>query len=154
MFSKGQLSSEYLVNLSVVMLIALIVVTLVVNANPIASKVPITQSKNYWASTAPFIITEWKYSHKSLDLIVTNLDSKKLFLNTILIDTSLVYSSSDPLLPGESRVINATTKQSCGDAGDFFELSNVQIYYTKGSISGFTQKGDKSILGYCSNKNS
>jgi hypothetical protein len=153
MFRKGQLSSEYLVNLTIIMLVALIVITLVVNASPIANPVPITQSKNYWSTTAPFAITEWKYSHKTLELTITNLDSKKLYLNTILMDTSLLYSSSDPFQPGETKIINATTKAPCGGEGDFFELPNIQIYYTKGSISGFTQKGDKAILGYCTRKN-
>jgi hypothetical protein len=151
-FAKGQVSTEYLVNLSVVVLVALIVVTMITNASSLSSDIPYTQSKNYWGTGAPFVITEWKYSHKSLEFIVTNLDSKKLYLNDILIDSSLVYTSSDPFNPGESRKIIASTKESCGDEGDPFELRNVQIHYTRGEIIGFTQKGTKPIIGFCIKK--
>jgi len=148
---KGQVSSEYLVILSVVVLVALIVVTLIANSNA-GSGVSLTQSRNYWGSTSPFVVSEWKYSHKTLELTISNLDSNKLILNEVRIGNSLVSNASVSFNSGESKTVNATTKDSCGDAGGYFELNDVKLVYSKGSISGFSQQGKKPIIGFCGEK--
>lgn len=154
MFVKGQLSSEYLVNLSVIMLVALIVITLVVNANPLGRGVTITQSKNYWASSSPLSISEWKYEHKSLSLAISNMAADKISINQIFINGESVYSTNESFNSGETKELVGTMKEGCGDEAESFELSNVHIRYSKGDISGFIQEGRKPIVGYCSKKTS
>jgi hypothetical protein len=152
MITKGQISTEYLVNMTIVMLVALIVITLVVGANPLSGGVTLTQSKNYWQTTAPFTISEWKYAHKTLTLKISNMEGNKLILSEIFINGRSILSSSSSFNSGESKELIATMQNGCGDGGDSFELSNIHIIYSKEDIGGFTQIGKKSIMGLCSHK--
>jgi hypothetical protein len=149
-FKKGQVSTEYLVILAVVLVVALVVVALVSGVTPVSGGVSETQSKNYWSATAPFVISGWKYSGTSLDLTMQNMDGQKVTLTDFEVDGSSVYSTNTSFTVGETKSITATMGSSCGSAGDSFELSNIQITYTKGSITGLLQKGAKPLVGTCS----
>jgi hypothetical protein len=150
MFKKGQVSTEYLVILAVVLVVALVVVALVSGVTPISSGVSETQSKNYWSAQSPLKISGWKYASTSLDLTFENMDGQKITMTDLSIDGSSVFSTNTSWAVGESKTITATMGSSCGATAESFELSDVQITYTKGSITGLIQRGDKPIVGKCS----
>ena len=149
-YKKGQVSTEYLVILAVVLVVALVVVALVSGVTPVSGGVSETQSKNYWSATAPFMISGWKYSDTSLDLTMQNMDGQKVTLTDFEIDGVSYFSTNTSFTVGETKSITATSLPACGSAGTSFELANVQITYSKGSIDGLLQKGAKSISGTCS----
>lgn len=150
MIKKAQVSTEYLVILAVVLVVALVVVFLVGGFSGLGSTSLETQSKNYWAGSAPFSIKTYKASGTSLDLDLVNNDLDRLTVTDISIGGSSVYSTSTIFDSGESQVITGTLGSSCGNAGDPFQYSNVTITYTKGSITGLKQVGQKSLVGKCS----
>ena len=80
---KGQVSTEYLVILAVVLVIALVVVYLVGGFSGLGAGSIETQSKNYWGSTAPFAIKAFKASGTALDLEVQNNDLDRLTITDI-----------------------------------------------------------------------
>ena len=149
---KGQVSTEYLVILAVVLVVALVVVALVSGVTPVSGGVSETQSKNYWSATAPFVISGWKYQGVNLQLTMQNMDGQKVTLSDFKIDGTSYFSTSTntSFTVGETKSITATGLTSCGSSGDSFELSNIQITYGKGSITGLLQKGAKSLVGTCS----
>jgi hypothetical protein len=146
---KGQVSTEYLVILAVVLVVALVVVALVSGVTPVSGGVSDTQSKNYWSATSPLKISEWKYSGTSLQLTLESTDAKKITITDISIEGSSVYSTNTTYTIGESKSITATMSSACV-AGELFELSDVTFTYSKDGVDGLTQRGDKPIVGTCS----
>jgi len=150
MFKKGQVSTEYLVILAVVLVVALIVVALVGGMSPVSTGVSESQSKNYWLSVAPVSISSWKYSGTALDLTLQNMGGQKVTVSSISIGGSSVFSTNTSLAVGETKTVTATMGSSCGSAGATFELTNISISYGMGTVTGLLQKGDKAMAGKCS----
>jgi len=150
MFKRGQVSTEYLVILAVVLVVALIVVALVGGMSPVSTGVSDSQSHNYWLSVAPVSISSWKYSGTALDLTLQNMGGQKVTISQIYIGGSQVYNTNTTLSVGETKTITATMGSSCGSAGSSFELQNVSITYGKEGVANLIEKGDKSIVGKCS----
>ena len=150
MFKKGQVSTEYLVILAVVLVVALIVVALVGGMSPVSTGVSESQSKNYWLSVAPVSISSWKYSGTALDLTLQNMGGQKVTITKIDIgSTPSAYTGNASLAVGETKTVTATLG-TCGTAGSTFELQNISITYTMGTVTGLLQKGDKAMVGKCS----
>ncbi len=147
---RGQVSTEYLVILAVVLVVALVVVFLVGGFAGIGAASLETQSKNYWAGASPFSIKTFKASGTALDLDVVNNDIEQLTLTDVSIDGTSVFSTSTVFDSGESIVVTATLPASCGTAGDPFQYRNVKITYSKGGVTGLTQVGAKPLVGKCS----
>ena len=151
---KGQVSTEYLVILAVVLVVALVVVFLVGGFAGLGAASLETQSKDYWAGTAPFSIKTFKASGTTLTLEMTNNDIEQLVLTDITVDGTSVWSAGNGtgtvFDSGETIAISATLPASCGTVGDPFQYSNVRITYNKGAVSGLTQVGAKPLVGKCS----
>jgi hypothetical protein len=104
----------------------------------------------YWSAASPIAITAWKYSDNSLDLMLQNKDSQKVTLTDVQINHESVFSTKTTLNPNEAKTITIIMSTSCGNTGDSFELREITLAYDQGSMSGFTQKGTKPIVGTCS----
>ena len=148
--SKGQVSTEYLVILAVVLVVALIVVFLVGGFAGIGTGTVETASKNYWAGASPFAIKTVKVAGTDMDLEIQNSDLEKLTITDISVEGSSVFSTSTEFNSGESKVLNTTLSTTCGAAGEGFTYNDVVITYTKGSISDLKQVGAKPLVGTCS----
>jgi hypothetical protein len=119
-------------------------------ASPTKKAYSETQSKNYWSATAPFTISDWTYSGKSLRLVLQNMDMQKITLTKIASSGFTLYSGNQTFSAGQSVVIDVTTGLPCGSAGDYFQFEDVSITYSKSSISGLQQVGNIPIVGKCS----
>ncbi len=75
---RGQVSTEYLVIIGVVLVIALVVVFMLTRSTSLAGGAVDSQSKNFWNSQAPFSITNWRASGTTLDLVMKNNDAEQL----------------------------------------------------------------------------
>ncbi|MDD5171979.1 MAG: hypothetical protein PHF60_02990 [Candidatus ainarchaeum sp.] len=147
---KGQVSTEYLVILAVVLVVALVVVYLVGGFSGLGAGSLETQSKAYWGSTAPFAVKTVRVSDTTMNLEVTNNDLDQLVLTDVAIDGDSVYSGNASFTSGESKSITATVTTACGAAGTPFTYNNVVLTYTKGTITGVKQSGTKPFVGKCS----
>jgi hypothetical protein len=149
MFKKGQVSTEYLVILAVVLVVALVVVALVSGMSPLSSGVSESQSRNYWAGVSPFAISGWKYSGTTLELTLQNQEGQMVTLTGITGTNGFTYAENATFSVGEVKTVTVTGMTDCGAVGASYDISNVQIVYNKGAISGLLQKGDKDIVGKC-----
>ncbi len=147
---KGQVSTEYLIILAVVLVVALVVVFLVGGFSGLGSGSLETQSKTYWGGASPFAITTVKASATTLQVNMVNNDLEKLTLTDISVDGSSVFSTSTVFNSGQSVVLTGTLPATCGAAGSPFSYGNVTITYTKGTITGLKEVGAKGLLGKCS----
>lgn len=150
MIKKGQVSTEYLVILAIVLVVALVVVYLVGGFAGMGVGTMETQSMQAWGTAAPLAVTSWRQSGTSLQLEIQNNDVDTLSLTGISMDGASVYSTNTSFASGEKKVITATTATTCGAAGASFSHSNVIFTYDKGSITGKTETGIRPIVGKCS----
>ncbi len=150
MIKKGQVSTEYLVILAIVLVVALVVVYLVGGFAGMGVGTMETQSMQAWGTAAPLAITSWKQSGTALQLEVQNNDVDTLVLTAISMDGASVFSTNATFTSGEKKVVTATTATACGAAGTAFTHENVVLTYNKGAISGKTQTGVRPIVGKCS----
>ena len=147
---KGQVSTEYLVILAIVLVVALIVVYLVGGFAGIGTGTVETASKNYWAGASPFSIKTVKVAGTDMDVELQNNDLERLTITDISVDNSSVYSTATEFDSGEGKVVSGTVGTSCGDSGEVFTYNDVVITYTKGEIDNLKQVGAKPLVGTCS----
>ena len=147
---KGQVSTEYLVILAIVLVVALVVVYLVGGFAGMGVGTMETQSQQAWGTAAPLAITSWKQNGTSLSLEMQNNDVDTLTLTDITMDGASVFANTTVFTSGEKKVVTATAATACGAAGSAFSHQNVVLTYNKGSISGKTQTGVRPIVGKCS----
>jgi uncharacterized protein (UPF0333 family) len=147
---KGQVSTEYLIIIGVVLVIALVVVFLLTRTTGTAGGTIETQSKSYWASAAPFSMDAYKASGSTLDLQLKNNDVEQLTLTAI--DGTGISSASlnTTFANGETKAVNVTLSNACGAAGTRFQLANVTLTYSKGTLAGLKEVGAIPLVGTCS----
>lgn len=151
MFRKGQVSTEYLVILAIVLVVALIVVFLVGGFSGIGTGTLETASKNYWAGASPFAIETVKVTGTSMEIQLQNNDLEKLTLTDISVEGASVYNGTAmDFTSGESAVVGATVATACGAAGEPFTYDDVILTYTKGTITDLKEVGAKPLVGSCS----
>ncbi len=150
MQKKGQVSTEYLVILAIVLVVALVVVYLVGGFAGMGAGTMEIQSQQAWGTAAPFSITILKQTGTTLQMELQNNDVDPLVLTSISMDGATAYSGSLSFPSGSKQVLNATTTAACGTAGTTFSHGNVTIVYDKGGITGKTEVGSKPLIGKCS----
>ena len=150
MMKKGQVSTEYLVILAVVLVIALVVVYLIGGFAGMGAGSVETQSQQAWGTAAPFSITILKQSGTTLEMELRNNDVDQLMLTGISMDGASVFSANTSFSSGEKKVVTVTTSVGCGATGTSFSHSNVVLVYDKGGITGKTEVGAKPLIGRCS----
>lgn len=148
--SKGQVSTEYLVILAIVLVVALVVVYLVGGFSGLGSGSLEAQSKSYWGSVSPLAIKSYKVSGTSMQLDMVNNDLEQVTITDVSVGGASVFSTSTVLNSGADTVISATLAATCGAAGTPFTYSNVTITYNKGSITALKETGSKPLVGKCS----
>jgi hypothetical protein len=150
MSSKGQVSTEYLVILAVVLVVALVVVYLVGGFSSLGAGSLQTESQNYWGSMSPFSIITMKATGTTLNLEIVNNDLQQLTLTGISVEGASVFSTTTTMNSGQDAIINATVAAPCGAAGTPYTFNNVVFTYTKGGITGIAEAGTKPLVGKCS----
>lgn len=147
---KAQVSTEYLVILAIVLVVALVVVYLVGGFAGMGAGTMEIQSQQAWATAAPFSVTVLKQSGSTLEMELRNTDVDTLILTRISMDGAMVFSTNTTFASGEKKVVTATVGTACGATGSAFSHQNVVLTYNKGGISGKTQVGARALIGRCS----
>lgn len=147
---KGQVSTEYLVILAVVLVIALVVVYLVGGFSGLGASSIETTSKNYWAGASPFAVKTVSVSGTTMNIEFQNNDLEQLTITDVSVGGSSVFSTNTTYSSGENKVVTATLGTACGSSGAPYTYNNVTITYTKGTITGLKEVGNKPFVGKCS----
>ncbi len=150
MFMKGQGSTEYLVILAVVLVVALIVIGLLGQFTGFGTAGLEQQSQAYWQGTSPFSIQNIKVSGSSVQMDVKNQLTQRLNLTNVSFDGVDIGAGSQYFAPGQTATVSGTIAGFTCTADQPYEFTKVIFTYSQGSINGLTQMGDKSIVGKCS----
>jgi uncharacterized protein (UPF0333 family) len=154
MYSKGQVSTEYLVILAVVLVVALVVVYLVGGFASLGTASLSTQSMNYWGGASPMAITAVKVSGTNVTLQMVNDGLQPVTITEIDMINATIGIAGAPLTfnSGASSVVtgNVPAGSACGSAGTPFSYGNVTIIYTQGTITAIKESGLKPLVGTCS----
>ncbi|MCD6415017.1 MAG: class III signal peptide-containing protein [Candidatus Diapherotrites archaeon] len=148
---KAQASTEYLIILAVVIIVALIVVGVMGWFPSTSGSVKEQQSKTYWSTATPFSITDVKYSGTTLELSLQNKMQDKLELTGVTVAGTAGTVTDTNFTAGETKAITITGVPSCGTAGDPYSISLTFTYNNIDSgISNNTQTGTQEYIGKCS----
>jgi len=147
---KGQVSTEYLVILAIVLVVALVVVYLIGGFAGMGAGTMQIQSQQAWGTSAPFAVTIIKQTGTTLQMELQNNDVDTLTLTGISMDGAPVFSNSTAFTSGSKQVVTATVATACGAPGTAFTHQNVILTYNKGGITGKTEVGSRPLIGTCS----
>ena len=149
MEKRGQGATEYLIILSVVVIIALIVIGLFGGILGMEKSSTKQASEAYWRST-DISISEYSLSAGRDSLVLTlrnNLDTS-IRVQNVTVESTANASSTMTLVPGGTGTTSLT--KSCTRAGEPFDFSPVVIQYSDlstGANNTFT--GTVSLSGEC-----
>ena len=148
---KGQASTEYLIVVAVVLIIALVVVGVMGWFPGLGGEVKQTESKQYWESMAfPFAIKDYKLAGTALTLSLQNMVQDKLTLTEIYVDGIALSAADVTFSGGQRKTVSATLGSSCGGSGESFTYSLVFQYDNVDSgITANNQTGGKDFIGKC-----
>ncbi len=147
---KGQVSTEYLVILAVVLVIALVVVYLVSQGTGLGTSTLDSQSAGYWRATQPLAITDYTASATTLTLAIQNNAQESITLTQVAGTGLTAYTTSTTFAPGQQRNIAVTLAATCGTTGTRYSYGNVSFTYNVGQITGKTFVGSRPLAGTCS----
>ncbi|MEW6528784.1 MAG: hypothetical protein AB1391_02760 [Candidatus Micrarchaeota archaeon] len=159
---KGQGSTEYLVILAVVLVVALIVIGLLGQFTGFGASGLEQQSNAYWQGAMPFSITDKRLDSTSIRIVLVNKLATKLNVTNITFDgvgiNSTLSSTQIQIASGQAVTIygNETGANPCATVskGTIFQVNKVVITYTSYAnnniVTGLTQAGDKGLYGKCS----
>lgn len=149
---KAQASTEYLIILAVVIIVALIVVGVMGWFPGVSGAITEQESQQYWKGMAsPFSIQDYKYSGTTLTLSLKNMGTDKLSLTGVSVGGTSGTITTTNFTAGETKTVNVTSVPNCGSTGDKFSVNLVFTYTNLDSgITGNTQTGEKPLVGKCS----
>ncbi|MBU2100846.1 class III signal peptide-containing protein [Candidatus Micrarchaeota archaeon] len=153
---KAQGTTEYLIILAVIIVIALVVVGVMGWVPGLSGGITEQQSRVYWQSTAPFTIVEYKFDAGlgTASLEVQNVSANKLELTGVDFEGIAGTVTGQPISfnAGERKLVSVTglTGTTCetSAAGTGFDYTTIITYDSK-NVTGLKQIGDKSLIGKC-----
>jgi len=143
---KAQGSTEYLVLLAVVLMIALVAIALLGFFPGLSLDAKKTQADSYWKSARPFGITEHSQTGTNLTLLLQNNEPAQLNVTAIYSGTGSNLSSF-VLNAGEKKVVVIYNASSCTTGSAYEYYTN--ITYNSNDVAGQKQLGTKPIIGKC-----
>ncbi len=168
MSPRGQANTEYVVILAAVAVVALAMVWLASGAkNPLGGDAAALEARGRaaWAASEPFAIiafnatnainatnavNETKATNAILSLTLVNNDLETLTLTDVSLGGRSVYSTATQFRSGETKTVNATLPEPCGNASSQFSYGGVVLTFTKGALAGLKETGMMPLAGRCS----
>src|SRR3989338_9758441 len=147
---KAQVSTEYLVILAVVLVIALVVVYLVSQGTSLGGGIVDSQSQAYWKGVGPLAINNFRASGTGLQLEIQN-NAQETVTMTALSGAGLTkYTTNTTFAPGQTNTVTVTLAATCGAAGTRYSYGNVTFTFNQGQVNGKTFVGQRPVSGTCS----
>jgi len=150
---RGQTSTEYLIILAVVVVIALIVISVLGGIPGIGRSTGERASAAYW-SNADVGISAYSVaddsSNDDVTLVIRNNLRNAITVTSITLDSTVITSTSTTLATGGSTTITNTTAGDLCSAGNSFSFDTTIVYTdtVTGASYSFTGDGTK-LEGTC-----
>ena len=143
---KGQGTTEYLIILAVIIVIALVVVGVMGWFPGLGTGITEQQSNAYWQSTSPLAITDWEIDGTNADLVLRNMTTEKVTITAATLDGTAVGGTDANIAAGGTTTFTGTGV-TC-TSGAIYDYDVVLTYDTP-YLVGKTQTGTKPMIGIC-----
>jgi len=147
MSRKGQASTEYLVILAVVIIVALVVVAVLGGFIDIGRGAGEQASKSYWR-TADIGLVDWTIAGTSGTFVIRNNQDYQVRLTNISVGNSTLTPPTGILAPGATATVSGTTP-TCASGDAYAYTVSVTYDNTEHGITGKVFTGAKDIVGTC-----
>ncbi|MEK6901999.1 MAG: hypothetical protein AABX02_00230 [archaeon] len=148
MNNRGQGTTEYLIILAIVIVIALVVVGVLGGFPSLGSGISAGQSKSYWGGTQPLAFSDWSIGGTTGTFVVKNLTTGTITLTDLNWNGSSVTLTDVNIGPG-STVTVTDTDLTCGVGGGQTFSRTLGFTYDTPNISGIKFNGVQAIVGQC-----
>ena len=148
---KGQGTTEYLIILAVVIVVALVVVGVMGWFPGLGTGITQSQSQAYWKSASPIAINDWKITSTATDaeFSLQNLTTDKISVTEITLDGVGIGLVDVNLAAGDTNgSVSGATGIACS-SGSSYQYEVAINYDVVGGISGKTETGQKPLVGSC-----
>lgn len=145
MNSKAQGTLEYLIILSVVLIIAIVVATQVLKIGG-GTQISEQESKLYWNSASPLSITQYSITSSKAQIVLHNSLSETITLLDFNLGGASIGAASAAIAPGANRTVEGTGV-ACTKGQNF--SYKVNMLYNTESLSGVPFEGQKNLVGNC-----
>jgi len=150
---KGQGTTEYLIILAVIIVVALVVVGVMGWFPGLGTGITEQQSKAYWASTSPIAIKDWQITTDDTQatFAVQNLTTDSVGISGMTVGGETFELANDVNLAagGSGTISGVITGIACPTAGNVYQYDVTITYSVAGGLAGKTQTGQKPIIGTC-----
>ena len=148
-FLKAQGSSEYLILLAVVLIVAMVAIALIGGFVDLGAGSMETQSKQYWMGSArPFSAIDYSQQNDTFIVSLKNMEPTRVMVTAVTIGGDS-YSHNVSFNGGATKTVNVNMSRVCDtESYDFFEY-NVIINYTTTNGVQKSQVGEKPFVGKC-----
>jgi len=146
---RGQGTTEYLIILAVIIVIALVVAGVMGWFPGMSGQINESQSKNFWTTTSPLTLTSWKVTTTGTQLAMRNVGTDKLTVTGVTVNSVDVNDLSVILTAGADAVIPNQATITCPTAAEPYSYDVVITYDIDGGLTGNKLTGTKPIAGTC-----
>lgn len=146
---RGQGTTEYLIILAIVIVIALVVVGVLGGIPSLGAGVSESTSRTYWAGANPLAVTEWQIGTATGTLVVKNLTAGTLRITDVNWGGTDTTPTADVNIGAGSTAVLTDTEYSCGvTVGQTFSKTLTFTYNTT-NLTGVKFTGIQPIVGQC-----
>lgn len=147
--NRGQGTTEYLIILAIVIVIALVVVGVLGGIPSLGAGVSESTSKTYWAGTSPIAVVEWQIGTTTGNLVVKNLTAGTIRITDVNwggVDTT---PTADVNIGAGSTAVLTDTEYACGvTVGQTFSKA-LGFTYNTANLTGLKFNGIQPVVGQC-----
>jgi len=145
---RGQGTTEYLIILAVIIVVALVVANVMGWFPGLGLTITQQQSKAYWQSTSPFALVDWEVSSSTGSFVVRNQTADRIEVEEITLDGTAV-AITDANITAGNRATFSGTGITC-TTGQPYTYNVVITYTVDGGLANAKQTGSKPLVGICS----
>jgi hypothetical protein len=146
---KAQGSSEYLILLAVVLIIAIVAIALIGGFVDLGAGSMETQSKQYWTGSArPFSVPDYAQQNDTFIVTLKNMEPTRIMITAISVGGD-VRVGNVSFNGGATKTVNVNMSRVCdAESYDFFEYDVIINYTTTNDVQK-SQIGEKPFVGKC-----
>lgn len=144
---RGQGTTEYLIILAIVIVIALVVVGVLGGFPSLGAGVSEGTSKTYWTGTSPLAITESSISTSTGTLVIKNMTAGTIVLDDVNYNGTMAGLTDVTI--GAGGTTNVTdTDFTCTTRGQMF-TKTIALKYNTANLTGQFFTGIQPLVGQC-----
>ena len=147
---KAQGTTEYLIILAVIIVVALVVAGIMGFFPGLGTGISESQSRAYWQSTTPLAITQYDIDGTNADFVLRNQTVDKVEVTEITLDGTAVGITDTNIVAGGQATFTGVGGAPLCTQGDGYQFNVIITYNVQNGLQGSRLTGNKTLVGTCS----